>query len=107
MSCFRVLSLSARCIVTARPRPRDCVRLVALAMLASVAMREESPATRMWLGQMRGAFRRAVAARNAAETILQPAPWLDMLSGHALATAAVLGVVAALATFFAATAAQG
>jgi hypothetical protein len=99
MSSLRLLSLSARCIVAARPAPHECVRIVALAALAAVSMREESKASRMWLGQMRGAFRRAMAVRAAAEAAIQPTPWLDLLGSHAITSAAVMGVLACIVTY--------
>jgi len=99
MSAIRVLGLSARCIVKARPSPRECVRIAALAALAAVAMREESPSARLWVGHLQAAFRRAMAAKAAAETVLQPTPWLDLLGQHSITSAAVLGVVACIVTY--------
>ena len=99
MSAIRVLGLSARCIIKARPTPRECVRIVALAALAAVAMREESPTARLWVGHLQAAFRRAMAAKAAAETAIQPTPWLDMLGSHSITSAAVLGVVACIVTY--------
>lgn len=98
-SVGRVALLSVRCMVAARSSPMECVRIVSLAALAAVSMREESKASRMWLGQLRGAFRRAMAVRAAAEAAIQPTPWLDLLGSHALTSAAVLGVVAAVVTY--------
>lgn len=98
----RVLSLSIRCIVAARPRPVECVRLVSLAALAAIALREESPASRMWLGQLRAGFRRAMAVRCAVESSIPCTPWLDLLGHNAIGVSALAGVAAALAVFFAA-----
>lgn len=100
MSFVRVLSLSARCIVASRPRPVECVRLVALAALAAIAMREESPASRMWIGQMRGAFRRAMAVKSAVESSIPATPWVDLLGHNAIGVSALAGIAAALVVFF-------
>lgn len=95
----RVALLTTRCIVAARPSPAECVRIVALAALTALSMRDESKASRMWLGQMRAAFRRAMAARAAVEAAIQPTPWLDLLGAHAVGSAAVLGVLACIVTY--------
>jgi ribosome modulation factor len=101
-SVGRTALLTTRCIMSVRPSPAECVRIVALAALTAPSMRDESKATRMWLGQMRAAFRRAMAARAAIEAAIQPTPWLDLLGSHAITSAAVFGVVAAIVTYLAA-----
>jgi hypothetical protein len=102
MSTIRLFALSARCIIAARPRPAECVRMIALAALAAVALREESKCSRMWLGQMRGAFRRAMAAKMAAETAIPACPWMDLLGQNAVAVSALAGIVAGLVAFLSA-----
>jgi hypothetical protein len=64
MTTLRIASLAVRCAIASRARPADCVRLAALGALSALAIRENSPTQRMLLGQMRGAFRRAYAARR-------------------------------------------
>jgi hypothetical protein len=98
-SVGRMALLTTRCIMAARPSPAEGLRLVSLAALAWLSLRESSPASRMWLGQMRGAFRRAMAVRAAAEAAIQPTPWLDLLGSHAITSAAVMGVVACIVTY--------
>lgn len=72
MTTLRIAFLAVRCAIASRARPADCVRLAALGALSALAIRENSPTWRMLLGQMRGAFRRAHAARRTGPLVSAP-----------------------------------
>jgi hypothetical protein len=99
MSAFKILALSARCILTTRPAPRECVRIVALAALVAATARDDKPAAKLWGAHLTAAFQRAMAAKSMAKAMVFPTPWMDMLGSNAIVTAAVIGIIGAALSY--------
>lgn len=61
---IEIATITVKAIVATGARPADIARMAALGTLTVLAAAESSPTYRMTLGQLRGAYRRALTAKE-------------------------------------------